>query len=55
VNFFYILEDTAKAAPKTAFIVYQGKEWTYGESILQIQRYGNYFLSLGIKPRGIIE
>lgn len=53
VNFFYVLEDAAKAAPNTVYLVYQGKEWTYLESKLQVQRFANYFLSLGVKPRGI--
>ena len=52
-NFFYILEEAANAAPNRVSLVYQGKEWTYMEVKLLAQRYGNYFLSLGIKSRGI--
>lgn len=52
-NFFYILEDVAKRVPNKVFLVYQGKEWTFGETLLQAQRFGNYFLSLGVKSRGI--
>jgi hypothetical protein len=51
-NLFYALEGVANRAPNSVFLVYQGKEWTYKEALLQVQRYGNYFLSLGIKPRG---
>ena len=40
------------AAPNRVCLVYQGKEWTYLDVKLLAQRYGNYFLSLGIKSRG---
>ena len=52
-NFFYILEEAANAVPNRAYLVYQGKEWTYMEVKLLAQQYGNYFLSLGINSRGI--
>jgi len=53
-NFFYVFEDVAKAAPNRPYLVYQGKEWTYTEVLLQVQRWGNYFLSQGIKSRGML-
>ena len=52
-NFFYTFEETAMAVPNTVFLHYQGKEWTYMQSKLVIQQWGNYFLSQGVKPRGI--
>jgi acyl-CoA synthetase (AMP-forming)/AMP-acid ligase II len=52
-NFFYVLEDAANAVPNRVYLVYQGKEWSYKEFKLQAQRFGNYFLSLGVKPRGM--
>jgi hypothetical protein len=54
-NFFYTLEDAANAVPNNVFLVYQGREWTYMEIKLQAQRFGNYFLSLGVKPKGILD
>lgn len=54
-NFFYALEDSASAVPNRVYLVYQGKEWTYMELKLQVQRFGNYFLSLGVKPKGILQ
>jgi len=52
-NFFYVLEDAANAVPNRVYLVYQGKEWTYKEVKLQAQRFGNYFLSLGVKSKGM--
>jgi hypothetical protein len=52
-NLFYALEEVAAKAPNRIFLVYQGREWTYMEIKLQTQRYANYFLSIGIKSKGI--
>jgi hypothetical protein len=54
-NFYYILEAAATAAPNRTFLVYQGREWTYKEFTHQVHRYGNYFLSIGVKPRGTFK
>jgi hypothetical protein len=54
-NFFYALEEAAAAAPDRVYLVYQGREWTYMETKLEVQRYGNYFLSLGVKSKGIFN
>lgn len=51
-NFFYALEDTVEAVPNNIALVYNGKEWTYVELKLMVQRAANYFLSIGIKSKG---
>ena len=51
-NFFFILEDQANAMPNQILLHYQGKEWTYHQVRVLTQRYGNYFLSLGINSGG---
>jgi non-ribosomal peptide synthetase component F len=53
-NFFYLFEDAATKAPNNIYLAYQGQEWTYHEVKLQAHRYGNYFLSQGVKPKGIL-
>ena len=52
-NFFYAFEDAALAAPNRGCLHYQGKEWTYSQVKLIAQQWGNYFLSQGVRPRGI--
>ena len=52
-NFFYAFEDSTQAAPNRVCLHYQGKEWTYTQVKLIAQQWGNYFLSQGVKPRGI--
>jgi hypothetical protein len=52
LNFFYQLEDAAKARPNASLLVYQGKEWTYAEVVTIVKKFSNYFLSQGIKSRG---
>jgi hypothetical protein len=53
LNFFYQFEEVADAVPTRSYLVYEGKEWTYDEVRIIAQKYGNWFLSQGIKPRGI--
>jgi hypothetical protein len=51
-NFYFLFEDAVNAVPDKVFLWYQGKEWTYRESNLQIFRFANYFLSIGVNSKG---
>jgi len=53
-NFFFILEDQANAIPNHILLYYQGQEWTYHQVRLIAQRFGNYFLSLGLNSGGTV-
>jgi non-ribosomal peptide synthetase component E (peptide arylation enzyme) len=53
-NLFYTLEEVAAKHPDKIYLFYQGREWTYLEYKLQAQRYANYFLSIGIKSKGVL-
>ena len=51
-NFFFILEEQSNANPNQILLHYQGQEWTYHQVKILAQKYGNYFLSIGINSGG---
>ena len=51
-NFWYKFEECANAQPTSLFLVYEGRQWTYGEFQQQVHRWANSLLKLNIQPQG---
>ena len=53
-NNFYVIEEHCKTRPDAVMLVYGTKQWTYAQSMTEILRWANYYISLGLEKNDLV-